>query len=181
MDDVIEAWATRLAEAVAPDEADLAPDIAAAYVAGGRERAELFRASAATPGGFDPGAVLAVFPFVLSAIAASGALIQAFLASGAADIPGMVKDVVDLRDRYRRGPERAAAKSTTLAETVPENQHAYQALNRIFIAIEEELGKAGIDAQHRQLLSYRIVRGLLDDLGGTREFLDAVGASPGRK
>jgi hypothetical protein len=55
VDDVIGAWATRIAEAVAPDEVDLAPDIAEAFVAGGRDRAELFQTAGAVPGGFDQG------------------------------------------------------------------------------------------------------------------------------
>ena len=173
MTEEIGGWATRLAEAVAPDEADLAPDIAAVFVAGGKGRAELFRTSAAVPGGFDAGAVLAIFPFVLSAVTAAGPAIQAFLGSGVTGVPGMVKDVMDLRDRYRHReaePEKAA----------PESQRAYQALDRVFDVIEAELGKAGIEPDQRELLSYRIVRSVLDDLGGTREFLDAASNPPGR-
>jgi hypothetical protein len=174
MSEEIEAWAVRLAEAVTPDEAVLAPDIADAFVAGGEDRADLFRTSGAVATGFDTNGVLAVFPFVLSAAMAAGPAVEAFLASGVTSVPGMVKDVIELWDRYRHRTVEQA-KEIPLGSEPP-----YQALDRAFTVIEAELGKAGIEPDRRELLTYRIVRHLIDDVDGTREFLDAVAKAPGR-
>lgn len=168
MYDNIDAWATRLAEAAVPDEVDLAADIAVAYAAGGKDRAELFRVDAAVPGGFDAGGVLAVFPFILSAITASGTVIMKLLGSGMVNVPGAVKDALDLWDRYehhRRGPT---------ASVPPESEQAYQALGRVCDTFEAELARAGIEPDRREQITYRTVRQLLHDQEGTREFLDAV-------
>jgi len=174
MSEEIEAWAVRLAEAVTPDEAVLAPDFAAAFVAGGADRADLFRTSGAVPGAFDTGGVLAVFPFVLSAAMAAAPAIEAFFSSGVTSVPGMVKDVIGLWDRYRHR-EVTQAKEIPLGSEPP-----YQALDRMFDVIEAELGRAGMEPDQRDLLTYRIVRHLLDDLNGTREFIDAAAKAPGR-
>jgi hypothetical protein len=168
MHDNIDAWATRLAEVAVPDEVDLAADLAVAYVAGGKDRAELFRVSAAVPGGFDAGAVLVVFPFILSAITASGTVIMKLLSSGVANVPGAIKDALDLWDRYeqhRNGPT---------VTVPPGTEQAYRALGRVCEIFEAELAGAGIEPERREQITYRTVRQLLDDQEGTHEFLNAV-------
>jgi hypothetical protein len=41
--EVLDAWAVKIAEEVAPDEVDLAPVMAHAFVSGGKDKEELFR------------------------------------------------------------------------------------------------------------------------------------------
>ena len=43
--DIIAGWAARIAEEAAPDEIDLAPAIAQAFIQGGKEREQLFLSS----------------------------------------------------------------------------------------------------------------------------------------
>ena len=44
--DLISSWAARIAEEAAPDEIDLAPAMAQAFIQGGKEREQLFVSSA---------------------------------------------------------------------------------------------------------------------------------------
>lgn len=134
---------------------------------------DLFRTSGAVAGGFDVNGVLAVFPFVLSAAMAAGPAIEAFFSGGVTSVPGMAKDVIDLWDRYRHRTVEAA-KAIPLGSEPP-----YRALDRVFSVIEAEVAKAGLEPDQRDLLTYRIVRHLLDDVDGTREFIDAAAKAPG--
>ncbi|MBC3194847.1 hypothetical protein H7X46_27730 [Pseudonocardia sp. C8] len=76
--DQLTSWAERLADRVAPDEVDLAPDLIAAYVEGGSARRELFAGVRADPGAFGAGTAL-FLPTVLDVIHASYITIKAFI------------------------------------------------------------------------------------------------------
>ncbi|MYS86058.1 hypothetical protein [Embleya scabrispora] len=164
----IDEWATRLAEAAVPDEAELAADVADAYIAGGRDRDELFRSSASVPGGFDPGAMMVAFPFVLSAVVASGQLLRWLLDSGVASLPSLVRDVIELRDRRRGNTGRPDEGDASPARS----EHAE--LSRTFDTIVAELADSGMEPERGELIAGRVLRALLDDPRGTRTFLDTV-------
>lgn len=68
-------WPVRIARRVAPDEVDLATDIAAAYAAGGVTRRDLFRPDVADPGSFDVGIAL-LLPHVLHALDSAYVLLR---------------------------------------------------------------------------------------------------------
>jgi hypothetical protein len=76
--DVLANWAQRLAARVAPDEIDFAPDVLAAYLAGGAARRQLFAGPRADPGAFGVGLPL-VLPHVIDALAHCYLLVKAFL------------------------------------------------------------------------------------------------------
>jgi hypothetical protein len=155
-------WATRLAECVVPDEEELAAEMAEAYVAGGRDRADLFRSSAAVPGGFDVGGVIATFPFILSAIAGTGAMITGLLslASGAAD-------ALDLWDRFSH-TQREQTQCTQTEEDIFEN------MSRVLGEFDAELAGIGIEREVRQRLATQVLTQILADPEGVLIFLNAT-------
>ncbi|MDN5749929.1 MAG: hypothetical protein L0H64_15665 [Pseudonocardia sp.] len=71
-------WSERLARRVAPDEIDLAPDLAVAYATGGADRRALFDGPRADPGAFGAGAAM-FLPVVFDALAASYTVVKGFL------------------------------------------------------------------------------------------------------
>jgi hypothetical protein len=146
----------------------------AAYLAGGRDRAELFHVSRAVPGGFDVGGAVAVLPYLLSAAATAGTALLAFLGANATSLPTAAKDAVELWDRFHqdRFPQARAA-GAAVPGNVPADP-AYLGLAHLCDVFEAELARAGFDKDHRQLITYRAVRQLLRDEGGTREFLSAL-------
>jgi hypothetical protein len=67
--DIVDIWAVKIAEAAAPDEVVLASVTVQAYIAGGAERADLFRQNQrGTPGGFDFGPFQVVLPYLLQGL-----------------------------------------------------------------------------------------------------------------
>lgn len=166
MSDEVIGWAVRLAEEVAPDEAELVPPMTAAYVTGGAARRELFARTNAVPGGFDVTAPIVLFPHVLAAVTLTAPAIWTALGGNASSISTLLKNLGDLWDRRR-------------AKQAPEPQAIE--LNRLIDAISTELTAAGVPETDSEVLTFRIVRALIKDGAGTRAFLAAAPPEdPGR-
>ncbi|MGI5327702.1 hypothetical protein [Actinomadura nitritigenes] len=103
--DAVADWATRIAERVAPDEADFAAEVGTAYAAGGRARAALFPRPGAEPGGFGPATVLGDLPVILRALGDSAESLRHLLATKEL---GNVVAIVTLAVAARQG--RSAAR-----------------------------------------------------------------------
>ncbi|TMR00837.1 hypothetical protein ETD83_15725 [Actinomadura soli] len=69
--DMVEGWTVKIAERVAPNEADFAAEVGEAYASGGRARAALFPRPGAEPGGFGLTALIGELPVILRALADS--------------------------------------------------------------------------------------------------------------
>jgi hypothetical protein len=108
--DIIAGWAARIAEEAAPDEIDLAPAMAQAFIQGGKEREQLFLSSAGgVPGAFGPGEGMALFPWLLQAIANAGPVLLLFLASTAPLIGTFFETINNILEiRSRLGPKDKA-------------------------------------------------------------------------
>ncbi|MFD2419688.1 hypothetical protein [Amycolatopsis pigmentata] len=164
-DEEIVDWALRLAKEVVPTEVELAPSMVVAYVAGGREREELFRTRGSVPSGFDVGSVLVVFPQILAGLAVAGHSLWNLLGGNASSVSTLLKNVGELWDR-----RKAARKGKTEQTAVADDPD----LSRVIDAIETQLAAAGMAPADRELLTFRIVRALIADGSGTRAFLTAI-------
>ncbi|WP_018681397.1 hypothetical protein [Actinokineospora enzanensis] len=143
------AWAARLAAAAVPDEVELAPSMVLAYVAGGRERAELFRVDGSTSSGFDPDGLVVVFPWILAAL------------------PGAGRGLWNLVDRHAdAAPAVGALRILRAAD--PE-------LDQVLGTLDARFAEAGVPLAEREPLALRTTWALLADAGGTRAFLTAAG------
>jgi hypothetical protein len=162
--DVLNRWATTLAAAADPSEVDLAPDIVAAYLAGGEAKAELFQqADTSIAGGFGPGSAIALLPWILNGIAAAAKGILSLLTSPeTGNILGMVKDMLDIRKELA-----PAEKLAQLPPTEP-----YIALKRVIDTVGDELRAAGLEAQAADLITFRVLNALLEDPQGTATFIE---------
>lgn len=160
MDDEVIGWAVRLAAVVAPDEAELVPVVTAAYVTGGASRRELFVRAHSAPGGFDVTAPIVLFPHVLAAVTLAAPAIWAALGGNLSSVSSLLKNLGDLWDRRH-------AKAAPREPQLPE-------LNRLIDTITKELTAAGIPPIESEVLTFRIVRALIEDGAGTRAFLAAA-------
>lgn len=101
--DIISSWAAKIAEEAAPDEIDLAPAMAQAFIQGGKERKQLFVSSAGgVPGAFGPGEGMALFPWLLQAISDAGPYLLSILASAAPLIGTFfetINNILEIRGR----------------------------------------------------------------------------------
>lgn len=162
MSDEVIGWALRLAEGVAPDETELVPELTVAYLAGGAARRELFARADSAPGGFDVTAPIVLFPHVLAAVSLAAPAIWAALGGNLSSVSTLLKNLGELWDRRR-------AKTVPAQAPLPE-------LNRLIDTIVAELTAAGVPPIESEVLTFRIVRALIDDGAGTRAFLAAAPA-----
>jgi hypothetical protein len=79
--DVVQRWSERIAQRVAPEEADFAADVGVAYAAGGQARKDLLPRPGVQPGAFGPGAYAADLPLILRGLADAANMLLAFLRS----------------------------------------------------------------------------------------------------
>lgn len=165
--DINETWATKIAQEVAPEEVDLAPLMAQAFINGGQERDDLFRkAKGGILGAFGAGDVSALIPWILQSIAGAATAIYALLSSGVLEkLLWAIKDLLSIRDSLARKKQ---------SESLPDNPYA--PLKRVVSAISKGLEAAKIPEDQRDLITYRVLRLLLEDPQGAAVFVKNVEA-----
>lgn len=163
--DIITTWSTKIAEEAVPGEVDLAPLMAQAFVSGGEEREELFRqANGGTLGAFGPGDIAAVFPAILQGIAVTAPILYSVLTSGAVErFLSVVKNMLSIRDSLKRKNQ---------SETLPDDPYA--PLKRVVVAISKELKSTNISQDQRDLITYRILRVLLNEPHSAAKFVQKI-------
>lgn len=168
-EDTIIGWALRLAEAVVPNEVELAPSMVTAYVAGGTRRDEMFQRARSVPAGFGADVALVMFPHVLAAIAAAGHSLWKLFGGNASTVPTLLKNL-DLWDRRKRHPDEPGAAPPDHLDLGP-----------LIDTIDEQLTASGIEPLESELLTLRIMRTLIANSAGTRAFLAATTPTSTRK
>lgn len=162
---LIDTWSVRIAENVAPDEIDLAPMMARAYVTGGAARKDLFRrATGSAPGGFGAGQMTAVIPWVLQGIAVAAPALSAMLAATPylKDFVSIVKDALDI---HRSIKDEEAV--------LPGDRYA--PLREAMVAVRSELEAAPLSEEQRDLIVYRVMCVLLEAPISATKFVQTVG------
>lgn len=170
---IVEDWALRLAEAVSPDEAILAPTMADAFIAGGKRRKRLFEETSGVLGGIGAGHFVLIMPAMLSAIAAVGPLLIAALGS---PLAGNAVDALDnciklltIREENRN------PKTTATAAVIPDDPELAPLL-QVLDTMQAELRARGISAETSEAAAYRSLRAFFADPPGATEFVQAVAA-----
>jgi len=172
-------WSVRLAHEVAPEEADLAPLWAEAFVAGGRERDDLRAAGGSAVGGFGAEGIAAVMPVVFQALAASAGVVMSALASRhAGDFLGCVKNGLALLELRGRA-EKAAGKPKDAEADPPgvPGEATYEPLRRVIRAMGHELRASGMDDDRSDIITFRVLRTLLEEPQGAEGFVQEVAAA----
>ena len=169
---IVEEWSYRLAENVSPDEAMLAPTMAEAFIAGGKQRQQLFEESSGILGGFGAGTLVLIVPTVLSAIAAVGPLlIQALSSPLTGDIVGALENVVALLTLREEHKESASSPAPALP---PPDDPALAPVMKVLDAMQTEMRAKGLSDEASQAAAYRSLRTLFTDPTGATEFVQAV-------
>ena len=167
--DSVDSWAIKIAGEVAPDEIDLAPAMARAFLAGGKDRDELFRQQAgAVQGAFGPEFGVALFTAIMLAIQQAGPHLSGFFevvcrsSESSYHVLGVITTVLAIRGRKKRENKKKA---------LVDDSRIIQAHDRL----TEEISKVkGLDEDQADLLTYRILRAMLEDPSGAAEFTNKV-------
>lgn len=174
-------WSVRLAREVAPEEVDLAPLWAEAFVAGGRERRDLHAEASSAVGGFGAEGMAAVMPAVLQALSASAGFVMSALASRyAGDFLGCVKNglsLIELRNRAEKAldPEKGEAGAADPPGVPP--GATYEPLRRVVRTMGQELRASGLDDDRSDLITFRVLQKLLGEPKDAGEFVQEVAAA----
>lgn len=148
-------WSTRLAEAVTPDEVELAPLVVEAYLAGGKARADLYRPpNGGAVGGFGPGGAVMVFPWILRGLAVAAPLISAMLAAAPHinDLLDIVKGGFDVHEAIASRKKKAAGASA----------EPYVLLQKTMVVLDRELAAVPLSDEERDHICYQVMRTLLE-------------------
>jgi hypothetical protein len=149
-----------IAGTVAPDEIDLAPTILDAYLAGGRDRQELFRdAGGPTVAAFGAGEVATFLPGILAALAGVAAAIGpplARLLGPTADALSCANGLVELRKQRDVPPAEVRAIAEAQAPS------AAPALVEVIEVLDAQLAAEGLDAGRRSEVTLGCVKALLE-------------------
>ena len=167
--DVISAWSLRIAEEAAPFEVDLAPVMTYAFIAGGKDREELLRQSEGVPGAFGPDIAIALFPVILSSIEAVGPHLLHFLSTVVDHSQDMSAFATALNSLMSVG---SYFKRKQQAESLPDDRYA--PLKEVSDELSEELSKAGLDQDRADLITYRVLKVMIEDPSGAGQFTKAV-------
>ena len=179
---VLDVWAHKLAEEVAPQESDLAPLWVQAFAEGGAARRELYASAGATAGGFLPGVATPVLPVVLQALSGVAAAIVPALASKyAADFLGCVKNgltVMELNQRAKQSPlhNRPSAAGPAPQPAIPSGD-TYAPLKRLVEAMGRELRAQGLSEEQCDLVTFRALKALLEEPQGAAQFVQQLSSA----
>lgn len=162
-------WSVRLANEVAPDEAELALMMTEAFVRGGKERQELFSRGENVPGGIGFADIVTVFPYILSAIAfAEPQLLKTLRSSLVGDYLACVKNALSLLE---------IRKKSKAAQAMPQlpADDSYLLLRQVTDALYNELRKSkGLSEERCAAICFRVLRVFLEDPRGASAFVQEV-------
>lgn len=182
--DVVERWSKRIAERVAPAEADFAQDVGAAYAAGGQARKGLLSRPSVRPGAFGLATCAGDLPLILRALADAGNALLSLLRSpylNNALAAGSL--VVALRSAPGREREPTSGRPATKPGTEPKAPSApptseRQAVEQAFASLRDRLMAAGFTQERARQLACELLQELLDDTAEAALFIDALSAVP---
>lgn len=153
-----------LAQEAVPDEVDLAPLMAHAFVQGGQAREELFkRDQGSLTGGFGPGGWIAIFPWILKALVKGGPLIYELLTTDVADLASVINDLLDISEKVKRKEK---------VESLPEDP--YRSLRTVINVVSGELKASGLSEDDSDLITFRVMRALLETPEESMVFIQAI-------
>ncbi len=177
--DLVSTWAMRIAEEAAPDEIDLAPAMAHAYIGGGKDREDLFhRRGDVVLGAFGPDVGVALLPQILDVIQGVG--------------PGLVDFLATAHDAFGGGYYLLGAVNTLLAignlskrekkkESLPDEdpdlgriRQEYEDAMKTADLIKRELLERGLPENEAELVALRVFRAMLKDPSGAARFTEEI-------
>lgn len=180
--DVVERWSERIAQRVAPEEADFAAEVGVAYAAGGQARKDLLPRPSVQPGAFGPGAHAADLPLILRGLADAASMLLAllrspYLANALAVGSLLVAFRADHHHEQATEADRPAAR-VAAGSKPPASER--QALELAFESLRDRLASAGFDQARASRLACELLEELLTDTAEAALFVDALAAVPDR-
>lgn len=166
----VEDWAVRIAEEVVPVETDFAPIWAEAFVAGGKERQELFAQTNTQAAGFLPGDFMPMLPMIFKGLAFAAPSILAMLTS---DITG--KFLECLKNSLAIGEVFGKRGKWFSSETAPStDENICTRLNEIMLKLDKEMRPLGLKQFQADRINLTVMRLLLENPPEAKQFVEKL-------
>lgn len=167
----LQQWSIYLAEIVTPAESDFAPLLVNAYIAGGKQREDLFKTDNAPEGSFMPVGMVFVLPHVLTGILAAAPFLLKLLSSTELlnNALTTVCNILTLHDRAKQTVIGSGHQRGQVQEPV-------YSIGKVVSIIDEQLKNIPLPDEERDCIAYRIIRALLEQPDGT---VEAIGRLQG--
>lgn len=155
------AWAKRIALEIDPDNEALAPMMLDAYLQGGAKRKQLFENDAMV-GSFAAEGIASLLGFAFMALSFIGNELTALQASGGLDainnLLGGWKTWLEILKNKQSLKEKA--------ESPAEKSDELNTLYRVSQKVERALRKRGLSMEQSELLTYQVIKSLLEEPDG---------------
>jgi hypothetical protein len=158
-------WAVKIAEETSPNEVELAPLWAEAFVEGGRSRRELFARTNAQASAFTAGDFMPTLPLILKGLAVASPVLLSVLTS---DLVGKalecVKNALAVGELLGKGRGWFSTDETKEATAGRADlRTVYAQLNHIMERLDQELRPLNLDQVARDRVGLVVLRLLLDN------------------
>jgi len=174
-------WSVKLAREVAPEEADLAPLVVEAWLAGGQSRRDLLQQREMPGGALSAESLPAILPFILSGIGmASPTLSWILTHDNVRDFLGCLKSWLTCLEisEKTRSLRRAKDQQTPRPGAPPEmSVERLEALKSAVQRMCAELRRRGMAEDESEAISYRVLISLLEEPEEGRRFVTEVSAA----
>lgn len=158
-------WTKRIAEAAVPEEIDLAPSIARAFFSGEKERKQLFqREKKNVQGAFGVAEISLILPLILQALVSSANVLSTFISStGLNSFLTALNTTFSFRDFGKRRQKVAS---------LPDNP--FLPLKTVLLTVSSELHTMGLSEEESDLITFRVLKKLLEDPTGASHFIQKI-------
>ena len=154
-------WAKRIALKVDPDNEALAPMMLDAYLQGGSKRKQLFERDAMV-GSFLAEGILPLLAFAFTALSLIGKELMELQASGG------LRAINSLLSGWKTWLEALKTRQSLKekAESPEGKKDDFASLYRVSQKVEKALQKRGLSMEQSELLTYHVIKSLLEEPGG---------------
>ena len=162
---LIENIAFKIANEAVPDEIDLASEMTYAFIEGGEAKKELFQnTEGSVTGAFGTGEIFVVFPWILEALSSNAPIIWTLLNSNIIELPSAIKEWIEI---YKTLNSREKKDLLT--------DDPYKPLKIVVTTVSAELQSTGLPQEQCDLITYKVIRALLDCPSDSAIFIQKLG------
>ena len=162
---IIDEWTLTITQAAVPEEIDLAPSISRAFFSGGEKRKQLFQERKNNvQGAFGVTEIPLILPLILQALVSTATLLKNLLSSTwLNNFLTALNTILSFQDVSKR--------KQTVTE-LPDNP--FLPLKSILLTISSELQSMGLSEQESDLITFRVLKKLLEDPASASQFIQKI-------
>jgi len=162
---LIENIAFKIANEAVPDEIDLASEMTNAFIEGGEAKKELFQnTEGSVTGAFGTAEIFVVFPWILKALSSSASLIGTLLNLPILEFLTAIKECIEIYETLNN-----QGKKNLLSDD------SYKPLKIVVTTVSAELQSTGLPQEKCDLITYKVIRALLDCPSDSAIFIQKLG------